>query len=359
MSEIILTDNNDKNLEKIEVELSNIAKKDKQNWSNFYVLLKEVETKKLWEGNFNSFTAWVKHFALQSGMKESIIWNRKRAGEVYERYANIKIKENKNKKIEERSEIAPVQEVDLAQDTLILIDKIAKSNLEMEQELIDKAISGELRPKDLRNTYYTLRATDKRYLTENNSFNKHITKAQRESMNKQNTDAVLSAVDIVNYLKNANWLDEYNERKKEKDNSVKSGHERFKKFYEKEKYHTLTEFPVYTGTSKHSRRIDVLAIENITTVHSWDIALHGIEIKVSKADLVNDHKYTEYMDFVNYMWLAVPINLVGTAFETKHPDVGIIAFDTENNIVKIIDDAVDLRATKRNKTLETLVLKLI
>ena len=98
MSEIILTDNNDKNLEKIEVELSNIAKKDKQNWSNFYVLLKEVETKKLWEGNFNSFTAWVKHFARESGMKESIIWNRKRAGEVYERYANIKIKQNESKK---------------------------------------------------------------------------------------------------------------------------------------------------------------------------------------------------------------------------------------------------------------------
>ena len=65
------------------------------------------------------------------------------------------------------------------------------------------------------------------------------------------------------------------------------------------------------------------------------------------------------MDFVNYMWLAVPIDLVNVAFETKHPDVGIITFDIENNIVKIVDDAVDLRATKINKTLETLVLKLI
>ena len=85
MSEIILTENNAENLQRIEVELNNIAKKDKQNWSNFYVLLKEVETKELWKDNFNSFTAWVKHFSVTSGMKESIIWNRKRAGEVYER----------------------------------------------------------------------------------------------------------------------------------------------------------------------------------------------------------------------------------------------------------------------------------
>lgn len=352
MNEIILSENNTENLQRIEVELNNIAKKDKQNWSNFYVLLKEVETKELWKDNFNSFTAWVKHFATTSGMKESIIWNRKRAGEVYERYADIKIKTS-------NKDVATVENVDIAQDTLILIDKIAKGNTEMEQELVDKALSGELRPKDLKNTYYTLRATDKRYNTEDKSFNKHTAEEHRENVNTKNKDAVLTAVDIVNYLKNSDWLEDYNERKKEKDSSIKEKHERFKKFYEKEKYECFTEFPVYTGTSRHSRRIDVLVAENITSKNSWDITLHGIEIKVAKSDLEHDEKYTEYMDFVDYMWLAIPIDLADTAYTTKPSDVGIIAFDTSNNLIKIIDDAVDLTPERKNKALETLVLKLI
>lgn len=352
MNEIILTENNTENLQKIEIELNNIAKKDKQNWSNFYVLLKEVETKELWKDNFKSFTAWVKHFSTASGMKESIIWNRKRAGEVYERYADIKIKTS-------NKDVATVENVDIAQDTLILIDKIAKGNTEMEQELVDKALSGELRPKDLKNTYYTLRATDKRYNTEDKSFNKHTAEEHRENVNTKNKDAVITAVDIVNYLKDASWLEEYNQRKKEKDSSIKERHERFKKFYEKEKYECFTEFPVHSGTTRHSRRIDVLVAENITSKNSWDIVLHGIEIKVSKSDLLNDTKYTEYMDFVDYMWLAVPDKLVEDAFLSKHGDVGLIVFGEENNKIRILDDAMDLTAEQRHKTLETLVLKLI
>ena len=229
----------------------------------------------------------------------------------------------------------------------------------MEQELVDKALSGELRPKDLKNTYYTLRATDKRYDTEDKSYNKHTAQEHRENVNTKNKDAVITAVDIVNYLKDASWLEEYNERKKEKDSSVKEKHERFKKFYEKEKYECFTEFPVHSGTTRHSRRIDVLVAENITSKNSWNITLHGIEIKVSKSDLVSDKKYTEYMDFVDYMWLAVPHELTKDAFYTKHPDVGLIVFGDESDNIKILDDAMDLTPERKNKALETLVLKLI
>ena len=42
-------------------------------------------------------------------------------------------------------------------------------------------------------------------------------------------------------------------------------------------------------------------IENLTTENVWDMYLHCIEIKVSKGDLLNDQKYTEYAEFVDFM----------------------------------------------------------
>ena len=71
----------------------------------------------------------------------------------------------------------------------------------------------------------------------------------------------------------------------------------------------LPEFPVYTGETRHAQRIDLLVIENITTdghLKPYDVRIHGIEIKVSYHDLINDKKMANYVPFCDLNWLAIP-----------------------------------------------------
>jgi hypothetical protein len=58
-----------------------------------------------------------------------------------------------------------------------------------------------------------------------------------------------------------------------------------------------------------------------------ELILHGIEIKVSESDLQKDSKYTEYKDFVNYLWLAVPVELKLLAKNNVPKGTGVISFD--------------------------------
>ncbi|WP_415310617.1 MmcB family DNA repair protein, partial [Clostridium perfringens] len=110
----------------------------------------------------------------------------------------------------------------------------------------------------------------------------------------------------------------------------------FKIAEQQDKYISLPEFRVYTGTSIKSRRIDVLALENVTVkTKLHQLHAHGIEIKVDKHDLLNDHKYTEYAEFVHFLWLAVPRELVELAEETAPPTVGIISVESDDTLVKV------------------------
>ena len=131
----------------------------------------------------------------------------------------------------------------------------------------------------------------------------------------------------------------------------------FKGAYELDKYKALTEFPVYTGTSKKSRRIDVLVAENITLDKHYSLNLHGVEIKVSKSDLTNDCKYTEYAEYVNYLWLAIPRNLIEVAEETAPKSIGILIFD--DGKIMIHRYAERLNPLKLEESLTTLSLRLI
>ena len=129
----------------IEKELNTLVEKDRQNWSNFYLLMKKVEENRLWEGYYNSFTAWVKHFANESKLQESVLWNRRKAGEIYQNHYA--------RKLQKQERVSDIQTVDIAQDSLILIEKIARGKEPLQDELIDKAVKKELKKKDLQEAY--------------------------------------------------------------------------------------------------------------------------------------------------------------------------------------------------------------
>lgn len=333
---------NENELLDIEKELNVLVQKDRQNWSSFYLLLKRVETNKLWEGHYNSFTAWVKHFAETNKIQESVLWNRKKAGEVYQNYYA--------KKLEKKEKVADIQSVEIAQDSLILIEKIARKDTELQRELIDKAINKELKKKDLQEAYRIVKSKrDEEKRLRDELKREDIAEEDKEKIKediKELKTSSITAVDIVEALKKYDWLYE----------GQKETRKIFKDFYEQDKYRVFTEFPVFTGTSRHSRRIDALVCENLTE-ERWKLNLHAVEIKVSKSDLKNDHKYTEYGDFVDFLWLAIPEELVADARETKLDKCGILIIKDEK--VEVVEQAQRLDAIRREECLSRLALKLL
>lgn len=326
----------------IEKELNILVERDRQNWSGFYLLLKKVEQNELWKGSYNSFTAWIKHFANANKIQESVLWNRKKAGEIYQNYYS--------RKLHKQEKVADIQTVDIAQDSLILIEKIARKDPELLDKLTDKAISKELKKKDLQEAYRIIKAKKdaEKELRDQLNANKDISRYEKEKILDNIKDlktATLTAIDIVNALKKNDWL----EVKKE-------GRKSFKDFYEQDKYKVFTEFPVYAGTTRNSRRIDALICENLSE-ERWKLNLHAVEIKVSKSDLMNDCKYTEYADFTDFIWLAISEDLVEVAKETKLEQCGILVI--KDNKVQVVEQAQRLDAIRREECLSKLALKLL
>lgn len=319
------------NLNTIEKELSNLIEVDKKNWTHFYLLLKKVEEQKLYEDKYKSYTQWVKSFCIATKTHESIIWNRKKAGKVYDTY----VKKQKEKGLESKQ----ITDINVSADSLVLLDKINKYDEDVASKLVDKVLNKEITKKDLREVYKSIRP-------EQPSTNPHIKIiSPTEGDVKEPIENTITASEIVSTLCNIEWLGDKAQRKY------------FKSSFEQDKYRAFTEFPCYTGTSRKSRRMDMLIVENITTENTWNLNLHCIEIKVSKSDLLNDTKYTEYTEFVDFMWLAIPKELVEVAKENKFKECGIIVID--DNKAKIIEKANKIDALRRIDTLTNISLKLI
>ncbi|TLQ50348.1 MmcB family DNA repair protein [Lacticaseibacillus casei] len=126
------------------------------------------------------------------------------------------------------------------------------------------------------------------------------------------------------------------------------------------KYHTYAQFPVVVPTTRQARRIDVLTVENHTT-DPREVSLHCIEIKVSPEDLHNDHKYGEYADFVDYMWIAIP-NCSRMKEQAKldvPPQFGIIITDSQSEQVIVLRVAQHHRGPLRENTLMTALIRSI
>lgn len=325
----------------IEKELNTLVEKDRQNWSNFYLLMKKVEENRLWEGIHNSFTAWVNSFAKKNKLQSSVLWNRKKAGEIYQKYYVRKLE--KNEKVDD------IETVSIAQDSLILIEKIARSDTKLMDELTDKAINKELKKKDLQEAYRIVKSKREQEKELRNKLENNIDDTEKEKIKesiKELKSVDIKALDIVEALKNHDWLYD----------GEKETRKIFTDFYEQDKYKTFTEFPVYVGTTKHSRRIDVLVCENLTE-ERWKLNLHAVEIKVSKSDLVNDHKFVEYSEFVDFMWFAIPENLIEVAKEIKFDECGILVI--KDGKVQIIEQAQRLDAIRKEECLSRLALKLL
>ena len=130
--------------------------------------------------------------------------------------------------------------------------------------------------------------------------------------------------------------------------------------YTQSKYRLMTEFAVQTGTSHHARRIDALILENRTVEAEkpYNLHAHAIEIKVSKHDLLSDHKMQEYTDYADFFWIAVPEELKADAESIMLNDWGLITIDDRKEL-HVIKKAELHDAIFRDKTIETALIKIL
>ena len=352
-------ENND--LQQIEEQIAYLVEHDKVRWVKLYELIDSVDRRKLWNPVFKSFSQWIKHLAEECGVHESLLWKRKKAGSVYAKFAERK---------QARDEYAmPMQEIKVSPDNFELIEKIAQGNNNVTDELIEQVLQGALKRSDLKNAWKTVKE-EKIANGENpcraNGYESFGQKKENEVVDNEapaepiepiepveaaTPENKIKAVDVVLAMTDNDWLQQL----LPDDSEIN----REKMFYRTKRVNkNFAEFPVFTGTSRQSRQIDLLTVENITAENPGELLLHGVEIKVSKSDLENDHKMTEYGDFVDYLWFAVPTELVEVAEKISLDSIGIIAIN-EDKKVSVIRKGKKRKPLLKQEALQTLVMKLI
>lgn len=319
-------------IDAIENELESILSSDKKSWVRIYELMDTVEREKLYSDQYSSYTKWVNALADKAKVHVSLLWNRKKAGRVYSAY---------EERAKERGRTVPsMNAIQVSADNFNLIEKIAGNNTDVADELIDKVLQGDMKRSDLKNAWQTVKADREasgKKIVRVNAYDKESVDVKTET---------ITAADIVLALSRRNWLinnvDTYTDR------------------YTVSKYRVLTEFAVQTGTSHHARRIDALILENRTVEaeKAYNVHIHAVEIKVSKHDLLSDHKMQEYTDYADFFWIAVPEELKADAESIMLNDWGLITIDDEKEL-HVIKKAELHNAIFRDQTVETALIKIL
>lgn len=329
-------------LKDIEEQITFLLTEDKKTWTTFYKLIKRVEVQMIWKDEYSSFTQWIKDFAVRNKIHESILWKRKKAGEVYNKYSELMASKG--------VKVKSLEESNVSDDALITLDKIMKNDPSHTDELAEKVFNNSITRKELREIYTSVRKKDDDVPAVPQVEDIKLDEDVEEK--KSSNDVPISTADMINCLFDTDiWIGEKKKR------------QFFKSSFEQNKIKLLTEFPVYTGTSKFSRRIDLLAVENISTENLWELNIHGVEIKISKGDLLKDKKYTEYTEFVDYLWLAVPEDLKEIALNNKFKGCGLLVVkreeDTKRLFLEVVEKPQRLTPAMREVALNNLVLKLL
>lgn len=325
-------------LKKIEEDLAKIIQKDKASWVELYRLMQQVQDEKLWqEAGHQSFTVWVRALAITNHIHESLLWKRKNAGSIYAGYQERAAVQGRR--------TVPMEALNVSPDNFELVKKIAQGNLKEQDELIDKVVDQSITRKDLKSTWQTVQALRESQGISATKKNHHDNQEKNEQTKLKEPE--LDAAQVAISLNQRNWLSET-----------------FGTLYEQSQknsrriFRSLAELPVYTGTSSYSRRIDLLIIENMTQEEAYQLNLHAIEIKVSRSDLLHDQKMSEYTDFVDYFWLAVPETLQADAETQLLPEWGLLVIDS-NNHMQVKQKPNRLKPNKKEATLQTALLKVL
>lgn len=321
---------NEKNekLEKIEMELAQYVKTDQKNWIRIYQLMRQVEEEKLYAEckDTPSYTAWVNALADKLHVHVSLLWARLKAGKNYEEY-------ERRAKRNGRS-VVPLEDVVISPDSINLCERVAGKNGTEMDCLIDKVVKENLTREDLRAAAKAKRLRGEKFST--SRYNR-VNEQEREEGNTK-----IDASAIVLALRKPTWL------------SIRRDDPYFEHIY-----CCFAEFRAENGSSRHTRRLDILVAETITVDDRDKITFRGIEIKIDKKDLLTDCKMQEYTEFVDYFYIAIPANdvMIEAARSIRLPEWGILTVDNSGNIT-VMEEPRQLYPVYRDRTMANCIIKM-
>lgn len=347
-------------------------------WHGIYRLLTAVRSQT------RQFTRWLRDFAIKNHIHESTLWRINKAGSVYREYEEYEKTLGKD--------VKQLEESSIAIESLELIGKIAGGDKKILADLIEKAERGELTRDDLRGMWHAIRA--KREAIKKAEIEQILQNVNKSEKHEYGTpDAVLAklddgeqvkyierrlkvddiavqksmtALDVLKALNKPSWLiamldhesadgtdsaDEAELRKTMMRGKVKTK----VGVTNPMKYRCYGEFHVATGTTKRDRRVDALIVENVS--NSKCITLHAIEIKIDISDLRRDKKYTEYLEFADDLYLAVPEEMYQKHDLTEDVPEAAGIITIENGVAMCRRKAQYMPGARRCETLEAIVYK--
>jgi hypothetical protein len=322
-------------LHDIEEQLIELARASAQRWQKIAVLMIEVEQNELWQGAARSYTAWVRQLAARAGVHESNLWRALKAGTFYNEVRAQAVQaqqavETQQERLEDaQSELQTGRREPIAMlpampampvvaalpalgdldskaspESLELVEKISRAAPpEKTAELVQKTLAGETTRRDLREVWRDYRPAVAG--TARGRGPRGQDKTPPTAVDGQPLHVV--AADIVQALRA--------DRGSFIDGRLTS-----------QQWRVHTEVAVRPGTTRQARRIDAVCTEMATSEQRHP-GFHAVEIKVRRADLASDHKLTEYADFADTLWLAVPAELAGEAHQLVPVWVGVLAYE--------------------------------
>ena len=128
-------------------ELMGLFKQGGRSWVEMYALMEHVSEAELYRPKYNSFSAWLKDEAARCGVTETLLWQRKSAGDFYHEWSSGKtgvpsLEDGKH----------------LSELNLNLVRKIAKIDPSRGDELMYEMIEAGLSTKMLRSEWRAVRS---------------------------------------------------------------------------------------------------------------------------------------------------------------------------------------------------------
>lgn len=340
-----------KELEKIEERLTASVNDDMQRWQSTYQMMHQVEQDQMYAGaGYRSFTAWVNHVADRAHCHVSLLWARLKAGRAYVEYAERAKSAGR--------EVPALDDIRVSPDTLGLCVTVgAGSNADIDH-LIDQSVAGKLGRADLRDA-----ARARRWRKGEQSWAACMKKHDHDHDDDGDQDgdqddddqpakpepekpekpAVTAEQIVLALRRHRGWLGAFNDRP-----------------YVDRAVEVYTEMRADTGEGRAVRRFDVLVAETLTCPERDAVKLHGVEIKISKSDLMRDHKMAEYVPFCDCFYIAVPDvpEMIQAAEDVRLPTWGVLAVSPDG-AVRVVEPAQVLPGPMRDKMITSCLIKLM
>lgn len=333
------------------VEISEIMQNGTSRWVELYSIVQDIEAKELYKPAYRSVTAWARTLAKKNGFALREFWRITKAGTMYTEYAARQAK--KGRSVPALTEIRPGHQKNapsISPRNFETVQKIAAGDEQLEDQLIDGMLAGNIKSKELNELWKTRKASGAQIRkTRHEAFEKPHPLTERELTESGG----LTAADLVLAIQtNPGWLPDM-----------------------PKKYRVFAEFPVPSGQTDLTETIDALAVDMRGT---GQIRLHAIRINTHVSDLQEDEQIQRYADSADYLWIAVPdtpamVRAAEDRADERHTGMspcGILAVAVPSSAeephanraaspVRVVRPAPYCQGQMRGKALESLVCKLL